>query len=63
MAAAMDPTSATGQAQPKELFRADFNFALGASFSPLPGGQQFVINVGKDRATPMLTLVTNWRAK
>jgi Tol biopolymer transport system component len=63
MAAAMDPASATGQAQPKELFRADFNFRLGGSFSPLPDGQQFVINVAKDRATPLLTLVTNWRAK
>ena len=63
MAVAMDPASAAGQAQPKELFRADFNFGLGASFSPLPNGQQFVINVAKDRATPMLTLVTNWRAK
>ena len=63
MAVPMDPASATGQAQATELFRADFRLDLAASFSPLPDGKQFVINVSKDRAAPLLTLVTNWRAR
>jgi serine/threonine protein kinase len=62
MVVPMDPVSADRQAQATELFRADFvNFA--ASFSPLPDGQRFVINVSKDKTTPLLTLVTNWQAR
>jgi len=58
-----DPASSTGQAQATELFRADFLLDLGSSFSPLPDGKQFVINVSKDKTAPLLTLVTNWRAR
>jgi len=63
MVVPMDPASSTGQAQATELFRADFLLDLGTSFSPLPDGKQFVINVSKDKTAPLLTLVTNWRAR
>ena len=63
MAVPMDPASAAGQPTPKELFSADFNFALSTSYGPLPDGQQFVISVIKNRAAPLLTLVTNWRGR
>jgi Tol biopolymer transport system component len=63
MAVSMDPTSAANQTEPKELFRADFQVAALSPFSPLPDGERFVINVLKDKATPLLTLVANWKGR
>ena len=49
---------------PSPLFTANFNWEppddFVRSYAPLPGGQQFIVDVLKERGRTMLTLVTNW---
>jgi serine/threonine protein kinase/Tol biopolymer transport system component len=49
---------------PKPLFTANFNWEppddFVRAYAPLPGGQQFVVDVLKERGRTLLTLVTNW---
>ncbi len=51
---------------PRVLFTALFNPGWteeqGRVYAPMPNGQQFVVDVLKERATTFLTLVTNWTA-
>jgi eukaryotic-like serine/threonine-protein kinase len=62
MAVEVQTGAAFQSTTPRELFRANFRAASRdyTEFSPMPGGQHFVIDAMKERTTTLLTLVTNW---
>lgn len=67
MSVAVGTGTTFGHSTPRELFSALFHVGnrqeaidRERSYQPLPGGKGFVIDVLKERPTPLLTLVTNW---
>ena len=64
MAVDVQPGATFRASAPRELFQSDFSVSARQyrAYAPSPDGQQFAIDVQKERRTTLLTLVTNWTA-